>query len=66
MSDPDRSKLDPALPHEGGASTPHEDDSTQRSDGGAGDGRPLKQHGDALLDGSGSRHGEAPDASRKD
>lgn len=27
---------------------------------------PLKRHGDALVDGVGTRHGEAPDQSRLD
>ncbi|MDB4880803.1 MAG: hypothetical protein JWL60_2249 [Gemmatimonadetes bacterium] len=52
MSDKDRSTLSPDS--EGTRPTTSRDDALQVDDG------PLKQEGDALRDGSGSRHGQSP------
>jgi hypothetical protein len=52
---PDTSPLDPS-PGRASRATTHEDAAEAQP--------PLKQHGDALLEGSGSRQGSPPDPAR--
>ncbi len=61
MTDAERSKSEPAEPDDRGPAARPAGEGSPASDRPVPDDEPLKAHGDALLDGLGSRHGQPPD-----